>query len=53
MAGTGSGARWGLLTLCLTAAVTPGRTGERLHVCKEVPVPERGGGGGNRYPPGT
>lgn len=46
MAGTGTGARWvPLLALCLATAVLPDRTGERLHVCKEVPAPGDGGGG--------
>ncbi|KAM6289160.1 endosome/lysosome-associated apoptosis and autophagy regulator 1 [Aegotheles albertisi] len=35
MAGTGGGARWALLALCLAVPVAPGRTGEQLHVCKE------------------
>ncbi|CAM9832743.1 unnamed protein product [Bubo scandiacus] len=35
MAGTGTAARWVLQTLCLATALSPGRTGERLHVCKE------------------
>ncbi|RMB99524.1 hypothetical protein DUI87_24261 [Hirundo rustica rustica] len=33
MAGTGAG--WMLLALCLAVTVSPGRTGEQLHVCKE------------------
>ncbi|XP_038018636.1 endosome/lysosome-associated apoptosis and autophagy regulator 1 isoform X3 [Motacilla alba alba] len=31
----GTGARWMPLALCLAVAVSPGRTGEQLHVCKE------------------
>ncbi|KAL9824677.1 endosome/lysosome-associated apoptosis and autophagy regulator 1 isoform 3-T3 [Geothlypis trichas] len=31
----GTGARWMPLALCLAVTVSPGRTGEQLHVCKE------------------
>ncbi|XP_039566820.1 endosome/lysosome-associated apoptosis and autophagy regulator 1 isoform X3 [Passer montanus] len=31
----GTGARWMPLVLCLAVTVSPGRTGEQLHVCKE------------------
>ncbi|XP_059723918.1 endosome/lysosome-associated apoptosis and autophagy regulator 1 isoform X4 [Haemorhous mexicanus] len=31
----GSGARWMPLALCLAVILSPGRTGEQLHVCKE------------------
>lgn len=41
----GIGARWMLLALCLAVTVSPGRTGEQLHVCKEVPALGMAGGG--------
>lgn len=34
------------LALCLAVTVSPGRTGEQLHVCKEVPTLGMAGAGG-------